>query len=63
MRPGRPPVDVEVRQLILRLARQNSHWGCVRIVGELRKLGIAVSATLMRNLAAATRLQSAPQAA
>ena len=44
-RPGRPPVDQAVRELILRLARENSHWGYVRIVGELRKLGITVSAT------------------
>jgi putative transposase len=49
-RPYRPPVDQEVRQLILRLARENSHWGYVRIVGELRKLGIDVSATLVRNV-------------
>jgi len=50
-RPGRPPLGREVRELILRLARENSHWGYVRIVGELRKLGITVSATLVRNRA------------
>jgi hypothetical protein len=49
-RPGRPSVDAAVRRLILRLARENSHWGYVRIVGELRKLGISVSATLVRNV-------------
>src|SRR5712691_13234099 len=49
-RPGRPPIDGEVRELILRLARENTSWGYVRIVGELRKLGINVSATLVRNV-------------
>jgi putative transposase len=51
-RPGRPPIDQEVREVILRLARENSHWSYVRIVGELRKLGITVSATLVRNVLA-----------
>jgi hypothetical protein len=49
-RPGRPPIDGEVRKLILRLARENTNWGYVRIVGELRKLGLDVSATLVRNV-------------
>jgi len=48
--PGRPPVDRSVRELIVRLARENTTWGYVRIVGELRKLGINVSATLVRNV-------------
>jgi putative transposase len=47
-RPGRPPVEREVRELIVRLARENASWGYMRIVGELRKLGITVSATLVR---------------
>jgi putative transposase len=47
---GRPPVDETARDLILRLARENTNWGYVRIVGELRKLGVDVSATLVRNV-------------
>ena len=62
-RPGRPPVDEEVRQLILRLARENSHWGYVRIVGELRKLGVTVSATLVRNVLARAGVPPAPERA
>jgi putative transposase len=61
--PGRPPIDQEVRQLILRLARENSHWGYVRIVGELRKLGITVSATLVRNVLARAGVPPAPERA
>ncbi len=60
-RPGRPPIDSEVRELILRLARENSGWGYVRIVGELRKLGIDVSATLVRNLLKAAGVPPAPR--
>jgi putative transposase len=60
-RPGRPPIDDEVRKLVLRLARENSNWGYLRIVGELRKLGIDVSATLVRNVLRATGVPPAPQ--
>jgi putative transposase len=60
-RPGRPPIPDEVRELVLRLARENKTWGYVRIVGELRKLGIDVSATLVRNLLRAAGVPPAPQ--
>src|SRR6266567_8522581 len=44
-KPGRPPIDPQTAELILRMARENARWGCVRICGELRKLGIRVGAT------------------
>ena len=59
-RPGRPPLEAEVRELVLRLARENSHWGYLRIVGELRKLGISVSATLVRNVLARSCVHPPP---
>jgi putative transposase len=59
-RPGRPPIDGHVRELILRLARENNSWGYLRIVGELRKLGIDVSATLVRNVLRAAGVPPAP---
>ena len=60
-RPGRPPIRAEVRELIVRIARANASWGYLRIVGELPKLGIAVSATSVRNGLAAAGLPPAPQ--
>src|SRR5919202_2169927 len=48
-RPGRPPVDRAVRDLIRQISRANPLWGAPRIHGEIRKLGIDVSqATVAR---------------
>jgi transposase InsO family protein len=56
-RPGRPAVPPETVELISRLARENASWGYLRIVGELRKLGVAVS---KGNVAAVLRRHGFP---
>jgi hypothetical protein len=60
-RPGRPPIERGVRELTVRLAHENTSWGYVRIVGELRKLGVDVSATLVRSVLAEAGIPPAPQ--
>jgi hypothetical protein len=60
-RPGRPSLDPEVVALIVRLGTENRSWGCVRIQGELRKLGIRVSATSVRRVLRRHRLGPAPR--
>jgi len=60
-RPGRPPIGPEVRELVVRLARENPSWGYQRIVGELHKLGVAVSGSSVRNILVAAGLPPAPQ--
>jgi len=60
-RPGRPALDRSVQALVLRLARENPHWGYKRIVGELQSLGISVSATSVRTVLIRHGLPPAPQ--
>jgi putative transposase len=60
-RPGRPPLDPALRALVVRLARENPSWGYRRIVGELRSLGISLSATSVRTILIRHDLPPAPQ--
>ena len=48
-RPGRPPLKREIRELIVRMARENPTWGQMRVAAELYlKLGILVSPRTVR---------------
>jgi putative transposase len=49
-RTGRPPIGDEIRELVLRLARENPRWGYQRIVGEINGFGLKVSATTVRKI-------------
>jgi len=49
-RSGRPPIGIEIRELVLRLARENPRWGYQRIVGEVNGLGLTVSATTVKKI-------------
>jgi putative transposase len=60
---GRPSLDHEVQQLIIRLAKENPRWGYQRIQGELQRLGIRVSATAIRTTLRRHGLDPAPRRA
>ena len=48
-RPGRPPIPLQLRQLIRRMATENPIWGEERIANELLlKLGLWVSPRTVR---------------
>jgi putative transposase len=61
--PGRPPVEPDLRALIVRLGREKPRWGYQRIRGELLKLGIRISATTVRTILLRAGLDPAPRRA
>ena len=42
-KPGRPRRHPTITRLVLRMARDNEHWGYRRIAGELADLGVTVA--------------------
>jgi putative transposase len=60
-RPGRSSTHRGVKELVLRLARENPAWGCRRIHGELAGLGIRVAPCAVWEILKAARIDPAPR--
>lgn len=59
--PGRPRTPVDIRRLVLRIARETG-WGYTPILGELRKLGIrSISRATVVNILKEARLPTGPE--
>ena len=59
--PGRPAIPANLRDAVLRLARENPNWGYQRIAGELLGLGHRLSPTTVRTILRHAGLPPAPR--
>lgn len=60
---GRPPIDDEVRTLIVELARNDSNWGYSSIRDRLANLGHRVSRTTVASVLKEHGIEPAPKRA
>jgi transposase InsO family protein len=59
--PGRPRVDAEIEQLVVRMAEDNPTWGYRRIQGALANLGHAIDKVTVRNILRRHHIDPAPK--
>jgi putative transposase len=60
-RRGRPALAAELRELVLRLARENPAWGYRRIHGELSRLGYGAGASTVWTILRRAGVDPAPK--
>jgi len=60
-RPGRPCTRTDIREAVLRLARENPSWGYQRISGELAGAGVRVPPSTVRDILKRAGLDPAPR--
>jgi len=60
-KPGRPAISDEVKQLVLRMAKENPDWGYDRIQGALGNLGHEISDQTVGNILKAHGIEPAPE--
>src|SRR5437763_6016173 len=58
---GRPRIDKELEDLVVRLARENRSWGYARIVGALSNLGYRISDQTVGNVLKCHGIPPAPE--
>jgi putative transposase len=59
--PGRPRIDGEIEQLVVRMAIENSDWGYDRIVGAMANLGYTLSDQTVGNILQRHGIPPAPK--
>jgi putative transposase len=59
--PGRPPTSTDIRDAVLRLARENPIWGYQRISGELAGAGVRVPPSTVRDILKRAGLDPPPR--
>lgn len=60
-RPGRPSIDQELTELVVRIAKDNPKWGYDRIQGALSNVGYKISASSVGNILKKHGIEPAPQ--
>src|SRR4029434_1982494 len=58
---GRPRIDKELEDLVVRMARENRSWGDHRIVGALANLGYTISDQTVGNILKRHSILPAPE--